>query len=404
MTQVLQFLDHLYQKYDISTETELYVLYLDFRRAFYSVPHQKLFEKIPQFGIGESFVKLIASYLTNRGQYVKINYKRSPTASVTSGVPQGSIIRPLLFILFINDLPTIIKNSESFGYTDDFKLANTGPCTLQEDINRIEKWCSDNEMKLNSDKCYILPIHTKCEIDHLTLNTNRLSCKKEQKDLGIIMATNLNWKANCDKRYPKAWRAFYFLKRNVSKLANKYMKLDAYKGYVVPVIAYASQAWSANKGEMRDIENIQKRATSWILGIWENYNNRLKQLELLPLSMHFELHDALLLLSIMQGNYNIRKSVSIKNNPGNDIKTRQTSGNQINIEKTRTKKADENFWKRFSRLLNIITKKTNYETSELTKPVLFKIFWNFFERYSEINSCTWRIICNCGNCNSMQKI
>ena len=121
------------------------------------------------------------------------------------------------------------------------------------------------------------------------------------------------------------------------------MKLNAYKGYVVPVIAYASQAWSANKGEMRDIEKIQKRAFSWILCIWETYNNRIKKLEILPLSMHFELHDALLLLSIVQGNYNIRKPVSIKNNPGNDINTRQTSGNQINIEKTRTKKADENF-------------------------------------------------------------
>ena len=96
-------------------------------------------------------------------------------------------------------------------------------------------------MKPNSDKCYLLPIKTKCEIDKLTLNTNRLKSKKEQKYLGIIMATNLNWKGNCDKRCSKAWRAFSFLKRNVSKLANKYMKLNAFKGYVVSVIAYASQ-------------------------------------------------------------------------------------------------------------------------------------------------------------------
>ena len=158
---------------------------------------------------------------------------------------------------------------------------------------------------------------------------------------------------------------------------------------------------------MKDIEKIQKRATSWILGIWENYNNRLKQLELkqlLPLSMKFELHNALLLLSIMQGKYNIRKPVSIKNNPGNDINTRQTSGSKIYIEKKRGKKADENFWKRSSRLLNIITKNANYEISELTKPALTKSYWKFFEHYSGINSCTWRIICKCGNCNPMQKI
>ena len=93
MTQLLQF-HHLYQKYDVSTETELYNLYLDFCIAFDSVPHQKLFDKKQQFGIGGNFVKLIASYLTNRGQYMQINDKRSPTASVTSGVPQGSIIGP----------------------------------------------------------------------------------------------------------------------------------------------------------------------------------------------------------------------------------------------------------------------------------------------------------------------
>ena len=140
MAQLLQFLDHLYQKYDIPTETEFYILYIDFRKAFDSVPNRKLIGKIQQFGIGGNFVELIASYLTNRGQYVKKNDKRSPTASVTSGVPQGSIIGPLLLILIINDLPTtIIKNIESFGYADDFKLANTYPCTLQEDINRIKK-------------------------------------------------------------------------------------------------------------------------------------------------------------------------------------------------------------------------------------------------------------------------
>ena len=107
--------------------------------------------------------------------------------------------------------------------------------------------------------------------------------------------------------------SFLFSKTQRIETSKQKYETELMQRVCSPVIAYASQAWSANKGEMRDIEKIQKQATSWILGIWESYNYRLKQLEL---------HDALLLLSIMQENYNIRKPESIKNNPGNDINTK----------------------------------------------------------------------------------
>ena len=385
-------------------ESELYVLYLDFRKAFDSVPHQKLIQKIQKFGIGGNFLKIIASYLTGRKQYVKIKNEKSPTVKVTSGVPQGSILGPLLFILFINDLPAAVKNCTSFGYADDFKITTSDLNNLQEDIHAIEDWCNDNKMTLNEDKCYLLPVKSTNQPDTITLNGKILACKVEQKDLGLIMTENLNWRLNSNKRCSKSWKAFYFLKRNVSKLASRKMKLNAHKGYVVPVIAYASQIWYANKKEMREIEKVQKRATSWILGSWNDYKTRLIQLELLPLSMYFELHDALLLISILKGNYNIRLPSSIKLHL-NDADRRQTRGNLFTIPKTRTKKCDENFWRRASQLLNLITKTKKLDFADLTKSVLTKLYWEFFlKHYDESNLCTWRINCLCGYCNPVQKL
>ena len=404
VTQLLLFLEHLYQRYDNMNESELYVLYLDFRKAFDSVPHQKLIQKIQKFGIGGNFLKIIASYLTGRKQYVKIKNEKSPTVKVTSGVPQGSILGPLLFILFINDLPAAIKNCTSFGYADDFKITTSDLNNLQEDIHAIEDWCNDNKMTLNEDKCYLLPVKSTNHPDTITLNGKILACKVEQKDLGLIMTENLNWRLNSNKRCSKSWKAFYFLKRNVSKLASRKMKLNAHKGYVVPVIAYASQIWYANKKEMREIEKVQKRATSWILGSWNDYKTRLIQLELLPLSMYFELHDALLLISILKGNYNIRLPSSIKLHL-NDADRRQTRGNLFTIPKTRTKKCDENFWRRASQLLNLITKTKKLDFADLTKSVLTKLYWEFFlKHYRESNLCTWSIYCLCGYCNPVQKL
>ena len=179
------------------------------------------------------------------------------------------------------------------------------------------------------------------------------------------MATKLSWKANIKKRCSKAWKAFYFLKRNISNLASQTTKLNAYVGYVIPVISYASQAWFANKTESKDIERIQRKATSWIISNWEiSYKQRLTTLKLLPLSYYFELHDLLMLISLLKGSYNIKIPIKTNNNEGL-LSTRQNE--LITINKTRTRKADENFWKRTSYLLNIIRKVGNVDLDQIDK-------------------------------------
>ena len=154
---MLLFLNHLYNKFD-GNEEELLVLYLDFKKNFDRVPHDILLQKIEMLGIGGNFLKIIASYSSNRKPYVKLNDFNSETVQVTSGVIQGSLIGPLLFIIFVNNLPLQITKSEAFGYADDFKLVATNSENMQYDIKQIEEWCLNNKMKLNENKCYILPI------------------------------------------------------------------------------------------------------------------------------------------------------------------------------------------------------------------------------------------------------
>ena len=128
----------------------------------------------------------------------------------------------------------------------------------------------------------------------LQKDTTNVETAKTQKDLGILMCDNLSWSVNAENCISKAMGAFYKIKRNISKKTSLKSKLNINCGYVVPIKSYASQKWYPNKAELRQLERLQKRATSWITNNFKiSYTERLKILKLLPLSMYFELHDIL---------------------------------------------------------------------------------------------------------------
>ena len=255
--QLLLFLNEIYLENDIKENAELWVLYVDFSKAFDKVPHQPLISKIAEMGIGGKILELLASYLTARKQCVKIDRSKSPVTPVTSGVPQGSILGPLMFLIYVNDLPESVKPSTSFGYADDFKVIAKNYEKAIVLGTEIEKWSLKNQMVLNMGKSKALRI--KGNTEPVSSKGVKLGTVNSQKDLGVIMTKNISWNENIKRRTGKAWRAFFNLKRNISCYANLETKLNAYVGYVVPVISYASQVWYPSKTEMREIERVQQK-------------------------------------------------------------------------------------------------------------------------------------------------
>ena len=154
ITQFLACLHQVYLNYDDQTTKNITALYLDFEKAFDCVPHQLLMHKLKCYGFGGK--ALIASYLFLRKQYVRINKAKSKICYATGGVPQGSLLGPLLFILYINNLPDNLNLVDSFGYADDFKVIATTQTEMNYATTSIENWCSKNQMRLNTGKCTLV--------------------------------------------------------------------------------------------------------------------------------------------------------------------------------------------------------------------------------------------------------
>ena len=133
-----------------------------------------------------------SSYLCNRSQCVRINAHISNPRPVTSGVPQGSILGPLLFLLFINDLPECIEFSCCYFFVDDSKLFYTDNFSLQHDINSFANWCTANDLSVKHDKCSLIVFKGNFP-RHVMVRDQDIIASNSVKDLGLLVSDDLNW-------------------------------------------------------------------------------------------------------------------------------------------------------------------------------------------------------------------
>ena len=316
LTQLIAHVDFILSNLLDGNDTD--VIYLDFQKAFDKVDHNILLQKLRKFGIQGKFHSWISNYLTQRKQVVNINGHLSYEGSVLSGVPQGSVIGPILFLIYINDLGVCIKDSLTSHFADDTRIKrqisnSSDTYLLQSDLNNAIKWSEDNNMMLHDDKFELLchTHKTTKEFEMLPHQNEFFSyetkeCdiypKKCVKDLGIIITEDLTWSKHIESiankaRKMAAWSLSVFGDRSQRTM------LCLFKSFVRSNLEYCCPLWNPWKiTDINTLESVQRSFTKRILGCTDlNYFLRLKKLRLLSLQRRRERYIIIYMYKLLNG-------------------------------------------------------------------------------------------------------
>ena len=271
-SQLIAVVDDLARNIDVGNQTDL--ILLDFSKAFDKVNHKSLLKKVRHYGMRNHVYNWLESFLTNRSQQVQIDGSLSEPADVLSGVPQGTVLGPLLFLLYINDLPKYVSTgTEVRLFADDSALYRTikspqDHIILQNDLDSLQKWEQEWSMHFHPQKCQLLRVTTSHSPSMYTYNIHSIDIEPTQdaKYLGVTLHNKLSWNTHIDIIAQKANRTLNFIRRNF-KSCNSNIKNRLYTTYVRPSVEFCSSAWDPQTTLNIDkLERVQKRAARFVTG------------------------------------------------------------------------------------------------------------------------------------------
>ena len=243
---------------------------LDFAKAFNTVPHRSLLRKLEHYGLDTQLIGWINSFLIGRSQCVVVDGERSEFVSVDSGVPQGTVLGPLLFLLHINDLPQSVCSSVHL-FADDCLLykiiiSMEDTLVLQRDLDSLKEWGFLWGMRFNVSKCIIMRLAWSRQpmTKFYTLGGEIIEEVNQAKYLGVTLTSELNWSTHIDITTNKTNSTLGFLRRNL-RYSPKSLKELSYMSLVRSKLEYCASIWDPHFTKDTDkLERVNRRAARFV--------------------------------------------------------------------------------------------------------------------------------------------
>ena len=317
----------------LETGESVDVVYTDFRKAFDSVPHRHLLSKLHSLGIRGKLLQWFEAFLTNRRQRVVVNGAASSWSDVTSGIPQGSVLGPVLFVLYVNDLPDMVTSPVQM-FADDMKIyrgirSAVDHDQLQADLDTLAAWSRKWLLPFNVAKCSSLHMGTSNPKEIYNIQGVPLQQTRVERDLGVLIDDQLKFREQAADAASRANRILGLIRHTFCHLDCRTLSL-LYKTLVRPLIEYGNQTWGPfNMADKKLVERVQRRATKLVPEIRHfPYQERLHALGLPSLQYRRQRGDMIAMFSIMHGRVRLNKE-DFFNSP----RTAQTRGHPLKVAK-----------------------------------------------------------------------